>query len=536
MEISTIVTGLAFLILVPFPFLVFPLSFSLWFLSMDLAPLLYLWTSSYWELRRQLSLLFGAGMICAGIILEQQIGSDPDFSFWLHLFGLIAFWFSLTFDFPVNDLYGSVYLLINVCLGLIGGRLERMTFHVFATLGISLYCYGVLSNHIKKAGSVGLWVLKAVGAVALFSQAIRRGSDIEILWALVCIAVFNYDALFFILSSEPHCLFMLITNVGFIAASSAFQRPISLWFFTIPCEQFDVVGGLCCLSVVTFHISTLAKTANGFMEGIFLLYKTVASVLVSLVLVCLHHPEMAWLGGLGLPAVAMALNKSWRQQRSTFICPLSSWVVLLLGICFSNVLQSNLLYLLCCVHLSFLMQQIFIYWKKCFCVLCVVLILLSVPFHSKFIIVIGVVGMFTYLSYLAYDVFKNSFFFPLAVIGIGLALLYCGSVYQRLEPHLIQTMDNLLSNAAETFLVVKELNVCEPNWIKALEATDYSSLSLGWVLWSGALVFALAKSSFPLVPCLCVGGIFTLIAVMLLSTLREKMKEDLRGVVKVSSA
>ena len=42
MEIAAIIVGVIYIWFVRFPFLLAPVSFSLWFLSMDLAPLLYL--------------------------------------------------------------------------------------------------------------------------------------------------------------------------------------------------------------------------------------------------------------------------------------------------------------------------------------------------------------------------------------------------------------------------------------------------------------------------------------------------------------
>ena len=84
MEIATVVVGLIYLFMVQFPFLLAPISFCLWFLSMDIAPLMPQWTgNNSFEVRRTVSIVFGLGLILAGRGMEWTLGSEPDFGFWL---------------------------------------------------------------------------------------------------------------------------------------------------------------------------------------------------------------------------------------------------------------------------------------------------------------------------------------------------------------------------------------------------------------------------------------------------------------------
>src|ERR1700676_5316092 len=59
MEVGTVITGLIALKFIRFPFLTFPIAFSLWYMSMDLAPLLLGKTEFNWHERLWVSLCFG---------------------------------------------------------------------------------------------------------------------------------------------------------------------------------------------------------------------------------------------------------------------------------------------------------------------------------------------------------------------------------------------------------------------------------------------------------------------------------------------
>ena len=563
MEVATILVGLGYLIVVDFPFLFFPVSFSLWFLSMDLAPLFPKWKQgSYrdmWEIRRQLSLGFGLAMLVSGRVMEYTKGSYPDFGFWLYLFGLITFWFAVTFDFPEYDLHGSIYLLLNISLGLIGSQLDRTTFHVFGTLGVIAYVAGVISNRIKSERSFVLWTLKALAAAALFAQAIRRDGNIEILGALVCLLAFNFDAIHFLGSGKLYYLFLLITNMGFVACSPSFDRPLSLWLFTLPSAQLPI-SIICSFVVIVYHAGLLKYTVSPQQSStsakglLYHAYRLIASVLLSFAFFFVRQPGFAWIGGLGIPLVAANFSPVLREavrkrepfpraQQSYGILNVVPFLILVFGIAFSGYIQSNILYFICCIAMGIVVFSYLDKWKVGGCMLSVGLILLSVPLQSKCMITIGTIYIFAYLSYLAYDVFKNSLLFPLALIALGILIIYSGITYQRQESVIQEAFGNATPSFIKALLAGSFYSFWEPggvyDWYYYLEQTAFSlenflAMPANWLAWPAALVHALAKGPAMSITYLCAAGIAILMLVALVVKFRSSLVEDLDASVEVS--
>ena len=558
MEVATVLVGMGYLMVVQFPFLLALVSFSLWFLSMDVAPLFPAWYTGWrglWEVRRQVSLAFGVGMLAAGRVLEVIMGAYPDFGFWLYLFGLITFWFSLTFDFPEYDLHGSIYFLINICLGLVGSHLDRTTFHVFGTMGVVAYVYGITSNRIKTQKSLSLWALKALASAAFFAQAIRREGNIEILGALVCLLAYNFHSIHFLGSGELYYLSLLATNLGFAACSASFQRPLSLWLFTVGDVRLPVAL-VCSCMVAIFHTGSLKylTMTQSRTSYIYHSYRLVASVLLSFVFVFIRLPNFAWIGGLGIPLTAVSFSSALRQavigrrilphsHLPSLLYHLIPYTILIFGIAFSNYLQSNILYLICCLCLSVTVMGHMNKWKDGGCVLAVGLILLAVPLQSKFMITIGTFYVFAYLSYLAYEVFKNSLLFPLALVTLGILLIYCGVVYQRSEARIHEAYDGILPPLFKSFLTQTIASLWQPmgrlDWYHYIKQTSFSSenffaMPLNWVTWSGALVHALSRGPAPYITYLCVLGIVILMGAAALGKFKESLVENLHESVRVS--
>lgn len=564
MEVATIICGLGYVRIVHFPFLLFPVSFSLWFLSMDLAPLYPNKKGmNFFEIRRRISVAFGMGMILLGYLMEQRLGSEPDLSFWVYLFGLMTFTGALQCSFPHDDLRGSVILLINMGLILIGSRLNRTTFHVFGSIEIIMYTLAYFSTKIKMSNSVFLWILKALCAAALFSQALRRGGNFEVICALVCVVAFNFNSIAFLTSGRLYNIFLLLTNLGFVVSAAAFSRPFDLWLFTLP----DIfVSLICSLPVAIFHakifIKYLASGPTSHGSYAYLTYRLLASVAISFIFVFLRQPRFASLGGLGIPAVAIVLSPSLRATILTNMNSrynrqhgrneenvgkivaliLSTFITLLFGIAFSIFLQSNILYLICCMSMLISILSLMNKWKELGCLLAVFLILFSVPLQSKFIITIGAIYIFFYLSYLAYDVFKNSLLFPLALIGIGIGLIYSGIMYQRHESTLHSQFQGLIPAPIQALMTQTISSLWEEggkcDWYRYIESTrfswgDFIQAPYKWCLWSGAMVFALMGGSPLLVSYMCAGGIVVLVCSYILLEVRESHKEHLDDKVEV---
>jgi hypothetical protein len=153
MELGTIITGLIALMFVRFPFLTAPIAFSLYFMSMDITPLLFGEKTYNWQLRLLVSLWFGIACIVVAYLVDIRIRRrDGDFAFWLYLFGLLAFWFGLTLMGDSNEFQKFIYCLINLGLMLLSVLLKRKVFIVFGALGVFGYlghlAYSIFQNAI----------------------------------------------------------------------------------------------------------------------------------------------------------------------------------------------------------------------------------------------------------------------------------------------------------------------------------------------------------------------------------------------------
>ena len=552
MEIATVAVGLGYLCLIRFPFLLAPVSFSLWFLSMDLTPLLPV-RGNRWKVRMVVSLVFGLCLMGAGRLMEIVLGSDPDFGFWLYLFGLIAFWFSLTFDFPERKTKVSLYLLVNLCLIVIGSHLDRYTFKVFGSMGIFFLVYGNLAPHLKMNKSVPLWVLKSLAVASLFAQAMKHEGNVELVNGLICLVIFNIESLLYVTSGERYYWFLLLTNLGLATCAHSFDRPLDLWLFSINAKT--VVSFCCSLPVGLFHVKLMKYlmrdagrdwTVETFL---YLLYRVIVSAGIGFAFVLIQLPRFAWVGGIGIPLVAVTVTNRWNSLEGGHyrvqdfeVLPvlemLASFCAMLFGILLSLYFHSPILYLASCVALIHLLVTSFsISWRAFGCLLSVVLILLSVPLQSKFIISIAAIYIFIYLSYLAYRRFKNSFLFPLALVVLGLALIGGGTLYQQQEEALYTAFVSLFPAAAATrFASISDLGLTNLYPLYKEASFSYQFLirrSYLWLLWPAALAHSLAKDPVPYISYVCGGGIVVLLALLLYYKFLKNLEIDLREKITV---
>jgi hypothetical protein len=94
MEVGTILAGSIALKFIRFPFLTFPIAFSLWYMSMDLTPLLLRKNEFSWNERLWVSLIFGALILIFSYVVDRR--TREDYALWGYLFGLMAFWGGLS--------------------------------------------------------------------------------------------------------------------------------------------------------------------------------------------------------------------------------------------------------------------------------------------------------------------------------------------------------------------------------------------------------------------------------------------------------
>jgi hypothetical protein len=121
-----------------------PIAFALWFMSMDLVPWIFGEDWNSWEQRKLVSLWFGLAMLIVawGVYLRAK----GDFAFWLHLFGLLAFWCGLTLLDSDSELARAFYCLVNVALLVLALFLQRRAYAVFGALGVAAYLHHLASE------------------------------------------------------------------------------------------------------------------------------------------------------------------------------------------------------------------------------------------------------------------------------------------------------------------------------------------------------------------------------------------------------
>lgn len=139
LAMGTIIASLLALRFIRFPFLTFPLAFCLWFLSIDIPPLIYGDTVSF---TTSAHLTLGFGIVCLAIAYGVDLRwqrSRGDYSFWLYLFGLISFWFSLLATGQDTEWYRLFFCLINLGLMGLSILLKRRLFMVFGVIGVFGY-------------------------------------------------------------------------------------------------------------------------------------------------------------------------------------------------------------------------------------------------------------------------------------------------------------------------------------------------------------------------------------------------------------
>ena len=165
MEVAAIVAALIALKRYPYPFLVMIIAFALWFMSMDLTPWIFDRANFSWDERRIVSLCFGLVVLVVAYLVDRR-PRGGDFAFWLHLFGMLAFWGGLSLTNSGSEMGKLVYALINVGLLLMAVLLGRRVYAVFGTLGIAGYL-GHLSYRVFEDSMMFPFALSLIGIAVI---------------------------------------------------------------------------------------------------------------------------------------------------------------------------------------------------------------------------------------------------------------------------------------------------------------------------------------------------------------------------------
>ena len=105
-----------------------------------------------------------------------------DFGFWLHLFGLMAFWGGLTFAESSSEFGKAMYCLVNVGLILLSVFLMRRAYAVFGAIGVAIYLGHLASRVFEDSllfpfalSFIGLGIIGAGLALIATVRNSRRG-------------------------------------------------------------------------------------------------------------------------------------------------------------------------------------------------------------------------------------------------------------------------------------------------------------------------------------------------------------------------
>lgn len=167
MELATLAAGAIVLQRLRLPFLVMPVAATLWYMSMDLAPMLF--DPEYVGYYRQqwVSLWFGLAMLLLALWVDLRSRSGRDYAFWLYLFGTLAFWGGLSLIGSSSELNKFLYLCINLLMILVSAVLARRVLAVCGALGCAGYL-GHLAHQVFRDSLLFPFVLTLIGLAVIW--------------------------------------------------------------------------------------------------------------------------------------------------------------------------------------------------------------------------------------------------------------------------------------------------------------------------------------------------------------------------------
>jgi hypothetical protein len=179
MEFATLATGAIMLWRYRLPFMVMPVAVTLWYMSMDLVPILAAAADHSWALRKLVSLWFGLLMVLLAFWVDVRTRHDKDYAFWLYLFGVIAFWGGLSSMNSDSELNKFIYLCVNLSMIAVGATLSRRVFAVFGGLGAAGYL-AHLANEVFRDSMMFPLVLTIIGLGVVYLGVIWQRHETAI--------------------------------------------------------------------------------------------------------------------------------------------------------------------------------------------------------------------------------------------------------------------------------------------------------------------------------------------------------------------
>jgi hypothetical protein len=162
MEFGTLAVAAILLWRYRFPFMLMPVAVTLWYMGMDLVPLLITDNWQDWEIRKLVSLYFGLLFVGLAFWVDIRSRHSKDYAFWLYLFGVMTFWGGLSSMNSGSEWGKLIYCLINIGMILLGAVLGRRVFAVFGGLGVAGYL-GYLAGQVFKDSLMFPFALSLIG-------------------------------------------------------------------------------------------------------------------------------------------------------------------------------------------------------------------------------------------------------------------------------------------------------------------------------------------------------------------------------------
>ncbi|WP_136796327.1 DUF2157 domain-containing protein [Desulfosediminicola ganghwensis] len=166
MEFGTLVVGAVMAYVYRYPFLQMVIAATLWYLSMDLAAMIAGGRPDR-ELRANVSMWFGLANILFAFYVDFRSRKSADYSFWLYLAGVLAFWGGMTSLDSSSEVSRFFYFVINLLMIGFGVLISRRVFVIFGGIGCSFYL-GHLAFSVFKASWLFPIALAAIGFVIIY--------------------------------------------------------------------------------------------------------------------------------------------------------------------------------------------------------------------------------------------------------------------------------------------------------------------------------------------------------------------------------
>ncbi|MCP4024498.1 MAG: DUF2157 domain-containing protein [Desulfobacteraceae bacterium] len=178
LEFGTLAVGAVIVYIYRYPFLILPISVTLWYMSMDIAAMIAGGRPDF-ELRSLVSMWFGFANILFAFWVDLRSRKSGDYAFWLYLFGVIAFWGGMTSQHSDSELSKFIYCCVNLLLIGTGVIIIRRVFVVFGAIGCSIYL-GHLAREVFENSWLFPIALSAIGLCIIYLGLLWQKNEARI--------------------------------------------------------------------------------------------------------------------------------------------------------------------------------------------------------------------------------------------------------------------------------------------------------------------------------------------------------------------